>query len=102
VDEASGARQVPVTTTESLDSRAVTSHLGLVIGLVLTDDAPSSGHAAEAERIADRHEAVRRLVESARAMGADAVVGLRFDAIRSGVETVEVLAYGTAVTLAPF
>jgi uncharacterized protein YbjQ (UPF0145 family) len=102
VDEAMGAQRFPVATTESVDSRTVTGYLGLAMGLTVSPYESSPGHAAEAERAEDRHEAVRRLIESAKALGADAVVGLRFDTVRSGTDTVEVLAYGTAVSLAPF
>ena len=49
-----------------------------------------------------REQALDRLIEHARSMGADAVVGLRFDATEAGGTTpaTEVLAYGTAVKLA--
>jgi uncharacterized protein YbjQ (UPF0145 family) len=102
VDEAIEAQQFPVATTESVDSRTVTGYLGLAMGMIVSSHESSSGDAAEAERTEDRHEAVRRLIESAKALDADAVVGLRFDTVRSGTNTVEVLAYGTAVSLAPF
>jgi uncharacterized protein YbjQ (UPF0145 family) len=49
-----------------------------------------------------REQALDRLVEHAKSMGADAVIGLRFDATEAGGQTpaTEVLAYGTAVKLA--
>ena len=48
-----------------------------------------------------REQALDRLIEHAQAMGADAVIGLRFDATEAGAQTpaTEVLAYGTAVKL---
>lgn len=47
-----------------------------------------------------REQALDRLIESARAMGADAVVGLRFETTdAAGGQATEVLAYGTAVKL---
>ena len=48
-----------------------------------------------------REQALDRLAEQARAMGADAVVGLRMEtsAIMNGAS--EIVAYGTAVRLAP-
>ena len=49
-----------------------------------------------------REQALDRLIEHAQSMGADAVIGLRFDATEAGAQTpaTEVLAYGTAVKLA--
>ena len=48
-----------------------------------------------------REQALDRMVENARAMGADAVVGLRFETTDAGQgQATEVLAYGTAVKLA--
>jgi len=47
-----------------------------------------------------REQALDRLIESARAMNADAVVGLRFETTEAaGGQATEVLAYGTAVKL---
>ncbi|HVY83496.1 MAG TPA: YbjQ family protein [Caulobacterales bacterium] len=48
-----------------------------------------------------REQALDRLIEHAQSMGADAVIGLRFDATEAGstVPATEVLAYGTAVKL---
>lgn len=102
MDEAMGTQRFPVATTESVDSRTVTGYLGLAMGLMVSPHSSSSGDADVTQRTEDRHEAVRRLIESAKALEADAVVGLRFDTVRSGTDTVEVLAYGTAVSLAPF
>ncbi|MGE3251051.1 MAG: YbjQ family protein [Hyphomonadaceae bacterium] len=48
-----------------------------------------------------REQALDRMIESARNMGADAVVGLRFETTDAGQgQATEVLAYGTAVKLA--
>ena len=47
-----------------------------------------------------RQHAVNRLVEHAQGMGANAVVGMRFDSSPVGNDgLVEVVAYGTAVTI---
>ena len=48
-----------------------------------------------------REQALDRLIEHAQSLGADAVIGLRFDATEAGAQTpaTEVLAYGTAVKL---
>lgn len=46
-----------------------------------------------------RRHAVERMVEHAQAIGGNAVVGLRFDSSDVGDGLVEVVAYGTAITL---
>lgn len=48
-----------------------------------------------------REQALDRMVEQARGLGADAVVGVRFETTDAGQgQATEVLAYGTAVKLA--
>ena len=47
-----------------------------------------------------REEAKQRLTEAAQALGADAVIAMRFDASEVGQNAQEVVAYGTAVKLA--
>ena len=49
---------------------------------------------------AAREEAYRRMVRHAREQGADAVIAVRYDATEFAQGVTEVLAYGTAVTLA--
>ena len=47
-----------------------------------------------------REQALDRMVENARTLGADAVIGLRFETTdAAGGQATEVLAYGTAVKL---
>jgi uncharacterized protein YbjQ (UPF0145 family) len=46
-----------------------------------------------------RNEAMNRLEEQARAMGANAVLGMRFDSSDLGNTTNEIVAYGTAVVI---
>ncbi len=48
-----------------------------------------------------REQALDRMVEHAREMGADAVVGLRFETSQIMGSAAEILAYGTAVRLEP-
>jgi uncharacterized protein YbjQ (UPF0145 family) len=48
-----------------------------------------------------REQALDRMIENAKALGADAVIGLRFETTDAGQgQATEVLAYGTAVKLA--
>jgi uncharacterized protein YbjQ (UPF0145 family) len=46
-----------------------------------------------------RHHALQRLVEHARAQGANAVIGVRFDSSEIGQQLSEIVAYGTAVVI---
>src|SRR5258708_14487641 len=48
-----------------------------------------------------RRQAVDRLVRNATAMGANAVIMMRFDSAEMGQSMSEILAYGTAVVLLP-
>ena len=48
-----------------------------------------------------REQALDRLRQDARRLGADAVVGLRFETSKIAAGAAEVLVYGTAVRLAP-
>ena len=48
-----------------------------------------------------REQALDRMIEHARSLGADAIIGLRLDTTDTGQgQATEVLAYGTAVKLA--
>jgi uncharacterized protein YbjQ (UPF0145 family) len=51
--------------------------------------------------VAARDEAIARMVEQAAALGADAVVQLRFDSASVGHDMSEIVAYGTAVVTEP-
>lgn len=48
-----------------------------------------------------RRQAIDRMVQNATAMGADAVISMRFDSSEMGSTMSEVVAYGTAVVTAP-
>ena len=48
-----------------------------------------------------RRHALDRMVENARLMGANAVVAMRFDSSEIGDTLTEIVAYGTAVEVAP-
>jgi uncharacterized protein YbjQ (UPF0145 family) len=50
---------------------------------------------------AARKEAYDLMVQHAREMGANAIVGMRYDANEIGEGVAEVLAYGTAVVIEP-
>jgi len=48
-----------------------------------------------------RRQAVDRMVENATAMGANGILTMRFDSSEMGNTMTEIVAYGTAVVLAP-
>jgi uncharacterized protein YbjQ (UPF0145 family) len=50
---------------------------------------------------ASRNEAMHRLEQHAREMGANAVLGMRFDSSELMQNTNEIVAYGTAVVIRP-
>lgn len=84
--------------------------IGLTRGLVGGFKALRAGEVPEYTQTVDhaRHIAFDRMMEHARAMGGNAVLGVRFDSVKAaggsskgndnnGPEIVEILAYGTAV-----
>lgn len=102
---------IPVATAERING-AEGTHVGPTFGVVVRsvgfsrnlvggiksfkrgDITEFSGTLEEARR-----HAVDRMVEHAQALGADAVVAVRFDSSDVGDGLVEVVAYGTAVRL---
>ena len=104
---------VRVTTTFDLPGAEITEHLCEVFGLVVTSRAAFPGAGVELSSLAgelrtmthlleaSRETAIERMVEHARTVGADAVVGIRFDSAALADGWAEICAYGTAVKLRP-
>lgn len=103
-----------VTTTENIAGHRVTESLGQVFGVVVRSRgvggnlmaglrAIIGGEIKEYTALVEdtRRQAIDRLVMNARAMGADAVVMMRFDSGSIGQTMNEVVAYGTAVRINP-
>jgi uncharacterized protein YbjQ (UPF0145 family) len=102
------SRSVIVVTLDAVPGRTVASVVGEVLGAVarhrdlppeLRGPNPLESYAAMLTRT--RQAAVAKLVDAAEAAGADAVLGLRFDSSEITQSLSEVVAYGTAVRLAP-
>ncbi|MGQ0613966.1 MAG: YbjQ family protein [Planctomycetaceae bacterium] len=72
--------------------RALLAWMGGIVGGEITDYTKVIAEA--------REQALDRLVEDARRLGADAVLGLRFTSTEVMRNAAELLAYGTAVRLA--
>ncbi|MEM9726781.1 MAG: YbjQ family protein [Pseudomonadota bacterium] len=103
-----------VTTTETVAGREIVESLGLARGSVVRakhigSDIVASlrnivgGEVAEYAQLlaAAREQALDRMAEDARRSGADAVVGVRITTSMIMGGASEVMAYGTAVRLAP-
>lgn len=101
-----------VTTTPDVAGRRVVKTLGQVFGVVVRSRGLGGNIMAGLRSIAGgeiteytqmleeaRRHATDRMVQNATAMGADAVVMMRFDSSEMGQTMSEIVAYGTAVTL---
>jgi uncharacterized protein YbjQ (UPF0145 family) len=102
-----------VTTGNEIEGRVITGYLGVIRGIVVRSPNIAQGLigglkliiGGNIEAFADvceaaRREAYDRMVQHAEEVGADAVIGMRYDATEFAANATEVLAYGTAVTVA--
>jgi uncharacterized protein YbjQ (UPF0145 family) len=105
---------LPMTTALELPGRTVSENLGVVYGLVVRSmgfvggvtssfKALRRGEISEYTQLLEdsRRHAIDRMVENARLLDADAVIAVRFDSSEIGNQFTEIVAYGTAVKLAP-
>ena len=105
-----------VTTTFAIEGYRIRSYLGVVRGIIVR--APTitqgifgglksiiGGHIGAYTEMCEqaRQQAYELLIDHAREMGANAIVGLQYDASDVGGKTsaTEVLCYGTAVVIEP-
>ena len=101
-----------VTTAFTLDGYRITQNLGLVRGIVVRSRSIFGTIGASLQTIVGgditlfttlcektREQAFERMVGHAAQMGADAVIGARYDATEVMQGVTEVLCYGTAVKL---
>jgi uncharacterized protein YbjQ (UPF0145 family) len=107
----------PITTTFTIEGYRVKQYLGVVRGITVRAPTISQGILGGLKSIIGgqigaytemceqaRQQAYDLLIDHARALGANAIVGLRYDASDIGGKTssaTEVLCYGTAVVLEP-
>ncbi len=103
-----------VTTTENVSGRSVLEVKGQVFGVVVRSRGIGGNFMASLRTIfggeiveytsmveESRRHAIDRMVANAAAMGANAIVMMRFDGSEMGQMMSEVVAYGTAVVLGP-
>ncbi len=101
-----------VVTTENIAGQRIREVKGQVFGVVVRSRGLGGNIVASLRSIVGgeipeytslleeaRRHAVDRLVKNAHAMGADAVVMMRFDSSEIGQTMSEIVAYGTAVVL---
>lgn len=107
---------IPTTTTFSIEGYRIARYLGVVRGIIVRAPTISQGILGGLKSIIGgqigaytemceqaRQQAYELLIDHAIALGANAVVGLRFDAseVASKSSATEVLCYGTAVVIEP-
>jgi uncharacterized protein YbjQ (UPF0145 family) len=106
--------QLIVTTGIEVAGHDIVKYLAIVRGIVVRATgigqgllgslrALGGGNIAEFTEVCEaaRHDAYQQMVQHALEMGADAIIGMRYDATEFMQGSTEVLAYGTAVRLAP-
>lgn len=107
---------IPVTTTFTIEGYRIKTYLGVVRGIVVRAPTIPQGILGGLKSIIGgrigaytemceqtRQQAYDLLIDHALALGANAVVGLRYDAseVASRSGATEVLCYGTAVLIEP-
>jgi uncharacterized protein YbjQ (UPF0145 family) len=114
VSETVSPADLPMSTTFELPGLRAQRNLGVCYGLVVRSMGFTGGVAAGFKALRrgevsqytrlledSRRHAIDRMVENARLLGAEAVVGVRFDSSEIGNQLTEIVAYGTAVTVEP-
>ncbi len=103
---------LPVTTAFDFPDRKVERYVGPCFGLIVRSMGAVKGIGAALKAIRGgevtqytelleetRRHAIDRMVESARLMGGNAIVGMRFESSEIGDSMTEIVAYGTAVVI---
>jgi uncharacterized protein YbjQ (UPF0145 family) len=106
--------QLIVTTGNEVAGHDIVKYLAIVRGIVVRATgigqgllgslrALGGGNIIEFTEVCEaaRHDAYQQMVQHGLEMGADAIIGMRYDATEFMQGSTEVLAYGTAVRLAP-
>jgi uncharacterized protein YbjQ (UPF0145 family) len=104
--------QMIVTTGNDIVGKEIEQYLGVVRGIVVRATGIGRGIVGGIKSLAGgnieewthvceeaRKEATNRMIAHAHEIGADAIIGMRFDSTEFTQGSTEVLAYGTAVKL---
>ena len=104
----------PVTTALELQGMTVQRNLGVAFGLVVRSMGVVKGLGAGLKALRkgevtqytelledSRRHAIDRMIENAKLLGANAIISMRFDSSEIGQQLTEIVAYGTAVVVAP-
>lgn len=108
-----GELPMRIATTDTVAGGCTVATLGFVLGLAVRRRGLGGNIMAGLESLgngsalgeyredlaATRRDAVAQMAEQARALGANAVVGVRFDTAAVGHDMSEIVAYGTAVMI---
>ena len=110
--DSSIAANMPVTTAFDFPHWEVERYVGPVFGLIVRSMGFAKGIGAGFKSLAggevhqytelledSRRHALDRMLEHARLMGANAVIGMRFDSSEIGQSLTEIVAYGTGVVV---
>jgi uncharacterized protein YbjQ (UPF0145 family) len=102
-----------VTTGNEVGGHSIANYLGIVRGIVVRSPSIAQGFLGGLKQMvggniesyakvceAAREDAFERMAAHAQERGADAIIGMRYDATEFAQGVTEVLAYGTAVKLA--
>jgi len=103
-----------ITTTPTIEGYRIVQYLGVVRGITVRSRSVVGQFAASMQTMVGgristyvelceetREEAFHEMVEHAQMLGANALVGVRYDATELAQNMSEVLAYGTAVVVEP-
>ena len=101
-----------VTTGNEIEGQRIARYLGVVRGIVVRSPSIGKAFLGAFKQLAGgnikeyidvceqaRHDAYERMLAHAREIGANAIIGMRYDATEFAQGATEVLAYGTAVTV---
>ena len=106
--------QMPVTASFELPGMTVSQNLGVAFGLVVRSVGLAKGFTGSIRSLRQgevpeytqvledaRRQAIDRMLENARLLGANGVVAMRFDSAEMGKGLAEIVAYGSAVVIEP-
>jgi uncharacterized protein YbjQ (UPF0145 family) len=106
--------EIIVTTGNEVAGYEIVKYLAIVRGIVVRATSIGKGILGSFKALAGgnirefievcenaRHDAYTQMMDHAREVGADAIIGMRYDATEFMQGSTEVLAYGTAVKLLP-